>query len=129
MSTHPTDTSARPDERLKNLTSLPRVNLGAIIDHSADPRKVALIGLAQDDSQAARAYTYDELDALADGVARGLLARGLSQGDRVAILAANSPRYVATVLGIMRAGLIAVPVNFKFPVAQVAYVIGDSGAR
>jgi len=129
MSTHPTDTSAQPDERLNNHAGLPRVNLGAIIDRSADPHKVALIGLAQDDSQSARAYTYGELDALADGVARGLLAHGLSQGDRVAILAANSPRYVATVLGIMRAGLIAVPVNFKFPVAQIDYVIGDSGAK
>lgn len=110
------------------------VNLGAIIDRGIDSSKIALIGIAPEGTESVealpgRAYTYGELDAMADSVARGLLARGLSLGDRIAILAANSPRYVATVLGIMRAGLVAVPVNFKFPLAQVAYVIEDSGAK
>jgi len=76
-----------------------------------------------------RSITYGQLDDLADGIARALAARGYAQGERIALLAANSMEYLAVVLGIMRAGLVAVPVNYKFPNATVHYVIADSGAR
>ncbi|MCI0997702.1 acyl--CoA ligase [Pseudomonas corrugata] len=78
---------------------------------------------------AEQAITYGELDDLADGIARALASRGYAEGDRVALLAANSVEYLAVVLGIMRAGLVAVPVNYKFPNSTVHYVIADSGAR
>lgn len=104
-------------------------NLGAL---SGDPRAtddglIALIGL--DAAGAATPVRYAEFAAQAEGIAQGLRRRGYAPGERVAVLAANSARYLATVCGIMRAGLIAVPVNFKFPPALIAYVLGDSGAR
>lgn len=117
-------------------------NLGRIIDRQVDRNRVALIcadergdGLdrgavpCQVPRPRSQRITYGELDDLADGIARALAARGYDQGDRVAILAANSVEYLAAVLGIMRAGLVAVPVNYRFPNATVHYVIGDSGAR
>jgi acyl-CoA synthetase (AMP-forming)/AMP-acid ligase II len=85
-----------------------------------------MIGLS--DALPAVHYTFGELDALADTVARALHAR-YARGERIAILAANSAHHIAIVLGIMRAGLVAVPVNFKFPRALIADVIADSGAR
>ena len=104
-------------------------NLGALAGAPglADGDAIALIGL--DASGAAVAVSHDEFAAQAEGVAQGLRARGYAPGERIAVLAANSTRYLATLCGIMRAGLIAVPVNFKFPPALIAYVIGDSGAR
>lgn len=106
-------------------------NLGDLIDPQANPQHIALIGI--DDNSGAtvaeRQYTYAEVDDIARGVAQALRAQGYQTGDRIAVLAANSVRYVASVLGIMRAGLIAVPVNFKFPSAMIAYVLKDSGAR
>jgi long-chain acyl-CoA synthetase len=101
-------------------------NLGAIIDRERDPQALALIAL--DDALQPVHYSFGELDALADGVAHALSAE-YRRGDRVAVLAANSAHYVATVLGIMRAALVAVPVNFKFPRALIADVIADSSAR
>ena len=105
-------------------------NLGALIargeggDRGANTP--AIIGL--DDDLNERQYTFSELDALADAVASTLAAQ-YARGERIALLAANSADYVATMLGIMRAGLVAVPVNYKFPRALIADVIADSGAR
>jgi long-chain acyl-CoA synthetase len=102
-------------------------NLGALIARDArDANALAIIGL--DDGFNERRYTFAELDVLADAVARTLAAQ-YTRGERIAVLAANSPDYVATMLGIMRAGLVAVPVNYKFPRALIADVIADSGAR
>jgi long-chain acyl-CoA synthetase len=101
-------------------------NLGALIDRGADPVKPALIDLS---GSAARVVSYGELDALCDAVARGLLKRGLTRGDRVGILAANSTEFLATLYGAQRAGLVAVPVNWRFPPQTVDYVLHNSGAR
>lgn len=108
-------------------------NLGDLIDAGGDPCKLALIALGDPDEAGDPAretrMTYGELDALADSVARGLVRRGLEAGERVAILSANCAEYVAALLGIMRAGMVAVPVNFRFPAALSEFVIRDSGAR
>lgn len=101
-------------------------NLGAVIDREKDPHALALIGL--DDALRPVNYSFGDLDTLADSVAHAL-SWTYQRGDRIAVLAANSAHYIATVLGIMRAGLVAVPVNFRFPRALVADVIADSGAR
>jgi long-chain acyl-CoA synthetase len=100
-------------------------NLGDLIRREADQSKPALIDLS---GGAARNVTYAELDALASAVARGLLRRGLQRGDRVGILAANSTEYLAVLYGAQRAGLVPVPVNWRFPAATVDYVLRDSGA-
>jgi long-chain acyl-CoA synthetase len=108
-------------------------NLGDLIGAGADPDKLALIALG-DPAEVNGAWvetrvTYGELDGLANGVARALTRGGFKTGERIAILSANRAEYVAAFLGIMRAGLIAVPVNFKFPAALSNFVIRDSGAR
>ena len=66
---------------------------------------------------------------MANGVARALTARGHGRGDRVAILSANRAEYLAAYYGILRAGLVAVPVNFKFPRATIDFILRDAGAR
>jgi long-chain acyl-CoA synthetase len=101
-------------------------NLGDLIRRDRDPDKRAVIDLGGETPP--REYTYRQIDEMACGVARALLTRQLRRGARVAILSANRAEYLAAVYGIMRAGLVAVPVNFKFPRETIHFIIRDSGA-
>jgi long-chain acyl-CoA synthetase len=101
-------------------------NLGALTSPDRDPDKVAIIDLGTGQE---RRFSYRDFEGQADAVARSLAERGFVRGDRVAILSANRFEYLTTVHGIMRAGFVAVPVNFKFPPATIDYIIHDSGAK
>lgn len=70
-----------------------------------------------------RDLTYDELDQLANRVARLLTSAGIRRGDAVAIFAMNSPEYVATFFGCARIGAKLVPINFMFTPEDVTYVL------
>ena len=102
-------------------------NLGDLIRRDRDLGKVAIIDLGGEASP--REFSFAQLDAAANGVARALSKRGLRRGDRVALLAANRAEYIAAYYGIMRAGLVAVPVNFKFPRATIHFILRDAGAK
>src|SRR6478672_5456498 len=101
-------------------------NLGDLIPRDRDLGKIAIIDLG---GKLAREVSYGQLDAMANGVARALSARGLARGERVAILSANRAEYLAAYYGIMRAGFVAVPVNFKFPRQTIHFILRDSGAK
>ncbi len=76
-----------------------------------------------------RRLTWAELDTQVDAVAGGLLARGLATGDRVALLMGNRPEFVLGYLGILRAGLVALPMNAGYTAPEVAAQVGDAAAR
>src|ERR1700761_4644594 len=106
--------------------SLP-ANLGDFVRRTDDPERPLIIGVGLDGSEAV--MTRGAFDAMADAFARGLLKAGLGRGDRIALLSANRPEYVALMFGAMRAGIVPVPVNFKLPAVTIAQVIADCGAR
>lgn len=73
--------------------------------------------------------TYRQLWDAAARVAGGLRNRGVERGDRVAIRLGNGADWVVAFFGTLLAGAVAVPVNTRFSDEEVAYVVGDSGAR
>jgi len=105
----------------------PFKNLGQLIGRERDLSKIAIVDLGGGGGP--REFSYAALDAMANGVARALLRRGFKRGDRIAILSANRTEYIAACFGIMRAGLVAVPVNFKFPKKTIDFVVRDAGAK
>src|SRR4051794_13407654 len=73
-------------------------------------------------------YTYTQLRTMAESVARWIQAQSLEPGARCAIMAGNSPRWLATYLGVVAAGMTAVPLDTAFHADQVAKLLDDCGA-
>jgi long-chain acyl-CoA synthetase len=102
-------------------------NLGDLVDRAQDGTKLALIDLSGEGG--AREFTFADIDRMCMAATRALLASGLRRGDRVAILAANCAEHLCVCYAAMRAGMVAVPVNFKFPRETIEFILRDSGAR
>ncbi|GAB2862037.1 FadD3 family acyl-CoA ligase [Actinocorallia aurea] len=73
--------------------------------------------------------TFAGLDAAVTEAARGFLAAGLAKGDRVAIWAPNTARWIVAALGLQRAGGVLVPLNTRFQGAEAAFILRKSRAR
>ena len=73
-----------------------------------------------------RAYTYAQLQELIERTAGALAARGIGQGDRVAVLAKNGLEYVQLYFATAAIGAILVPLNFWHRAAEHAWVIDDA---
>ena len=99
-------------------------NLGEIVDRGLEPQTTWMIEVGPDDT--VREFTFADFHRIADGIARALLARGLQRGQSVGILAGNSAEYLLAYFGIMRAGLTAVPINYKLPATTVARILNDA---
>ena len=102
-------------------------NLGLLFAEHARSDRPAIIDLC--DPKRPQPVSYRELDASCNAIARGLVKSGLEPGDRMGILSLNRAEFVMTLLGAMRAGVVPVPVNVKFPKDTVATILRDAGAR
>ena len=65
------------------------------------------------------ALCYGEYHAWSERVAAALIADGLKPGDRVAICSTNSLTYCALIMGIIRAGGIVNPINFRYTPREI----------
>jgi acyl-CoA synthetase (AMP-forming)/AMP-acid ligase II len=76
-----------------------------------------------------RVVTFAEFDGLADRVAAGLLARGVRHGDRIGLLGLNTSQWLAAFFGAARIGAVVVTLNVRYRERELAYMLGQSGAR
>ncbi len=67
---------------------------------------------------------YRAFFAAIDAVARRLRER-FAPGERVAIVAGNSPKWITALYGIWQAGMTAVPIDFMSTAAEIAYILDD----
>ena len=76
-----------------------------------------------------RTLSYAEWDARASRLAAALLGLGLEKGDRIALLATNAIEWLEIYVALARAGLVAVPVNFRLQPREIAYIVDHAEAR
>ena len=74
------------------------------------------------------ATSFAELDERADSLARAIVARGVGEGDRIALLMPNSSRFVELVHASPRAGAIVVPLNARLSRDELAWQLRDAAA-
>jgi fatty-acyl-CoA synthase len=91
---------------------------------AAYPDVDALVDVAAD-----RRWTYSELNAEVDAVARGLMALGVEQGERVGIWAPNCAEWTMVQYAAAKIGAILVNVNPAYRTHELAYVLNQSGVR
>lgn len=99
-------------------------NLGDLINRNLDQNKIALIDFGSEDSP--RQFTFEDIDTQSNAVARGLVRLNLPKGSKVAILSVNCAEFLFSYFGIMRAGYVAVPINYKFPKLTIEFILKDS---
>lgn len=75
-----------------------------------------------------RQWRYSALNQAANRVANGLLAAGLTPGDRLAVYGKNSDAYIIAWLAATKAGLVHVPINFALSSDELRYLLDQSGA-
>lgn len=59
----------------------------------------------------------------------GAMAERFAVGDRVGLLGTNGADFIIAYLGLMRAGLVPVPINYRLPAATIAHILSDSACR
>ena len=80
-------------------------------------------------SQQSIRYSFRELDAAVERVARGFVACGLERGERVGIWAPNCIEWLLTMFAAARAGLVLVNVNPAYRSHELEYALGLVGCR
>lgn len=105
------------------VTRARRNGLGELLWRSARrvPDKLAL-------AYGERRWTYAALDEAVNRVANALLARGVSKGERIALLSHNNDAFVLIHFAAARIGAILVPINFMLKGSEVAYILEHSAA-
>jgi acyl-CoA synthetase (AMP-forming)/AMP-acid ligase II len=101
-----------------------RVNIGDSLTRTAG-RHPDVIAVVDGDRQ----WTYTELNQRVNRVAHGLLERGYTRGDVLALASGNSCEFLVTYYACAKAGVVCVPTNLGWRADEIAYVLDHSGAR
>ena len=76
-----------------------------------------------------REMTWSDFDQRANRFANLLLTRGIRKGQKVAILLMNCLEWLPVYFGILKAGAIAVPLNFRYTADEIKYCLEKSDSE
>ncbi|MFJ9304084.1 hypothetical protein COF04_29580 [Bacillus toyonensis] len=113
--------------KYKNDISLPnqtRRTIHTIFDHIAMKysNKIAIVDSGGETN-------YEELYSLANQMAKILKDNGVVTGSRVLIYLPQSRNYVISIIGVLKAGGVYIPVDHHYPLERVSYMLKDSGSE
>jgi long-subunit acyl-CoA synthetase (AMP-forming) len=78
---------------------------------------------------AVRSVTYSQLANRTASIAAGLSAKGLREGDRIAIYLPNGVDWIEACLAGLRSGAVIVPISYDAAEAEIAYRLSDADCR
>ena len=102
----------------------PSLTIPALLDSAA--RQFGQRPAVEDDPTR---LTYAELFDEARRFGAALVDSGIESGDRVAIWALNSAKWIVAVLGLSQAGAVLVPINTRFKGGEAVDILSRSQAR
>jgi amino acid adenylation domain-containing protein len=73
--------------------------------------------------------SYGELDKITDKLAGTMRRSGVERGDRVAIWMNKSIPSIISILGILKAGAVYIPLDPHSPLPRIAYIMENAGVR
>lgn len=102
----------------------PEIPVQGILSHaaSAHRQKVAVV-------HEGRNFTYEQLDDYSSRLANALSGLGVKKGDRVIVHLKNSPEFIVSYYGVLKAGGVVVSVSPLYKELELAHRAKDSGAE
>ena len=76
-----------------------------------------------------RRFTYAQFGERASRLAGALREAGVKAGDRVAFLSLNCHRLLEAYYGVLEAGAVLLPLNFRLAPRELAYILNDAGVK
>ena len=92
-------------------------------------REYSLIETAAEGDRYRREITWREFDVKANRFANLLFTRGVRRGDKVAILLMNCLEWLPIYFGILKAGAIVVPMNYRYSSDEIKYCLDLADVR
>ena len=110
-------------------TALVEINPSDERDQAATWRELNLIASAHPDAPYRRELSWRDFDRRANRFANLLLSRGIQRGTKVAILLMNCLEWLPIYFGVLKAGCIAVPMNFRYSSDEIKYCLDLADAE
>ena len=104
-------------------SALVEINPSEERDNAVTWRDFNLIENANPDAPYRREMSWKDFDRRANRFANLLLSRGLPKGTKVAVLLMNCLEWLPIYFGILKAGCIAVPMNFRYSSDEIQYCL------
>lgn len=103
--------------------ALVEINPSEERDNAVSWREASLIEGAQEGAPYRREMSWKDFDARANRIANLLLSRGIKKGTKVAILMMNCLEFLPIYFGILKAGCIVVPMNYRYSSDEIKYCL------
>lgn len=101
-----------------------KLTFDELIRHWAE-EKPDQVALEQDGD----ALTFAQLEKRSRRIVAMLKSHGLAKGDRIAWLGKNARHYFELFYSAARMGVVMVPIGWRLAAPEIAYILGDTGAR
>lgn len=97
-----------------------QVNIGELMSHRAyiSPNVEGYVGRKR--------FTFLDMNKRANQFAAYLQAKGIKQGDRIALFAKNNEDFITTFFGAVKLGVITVPINWRLQANEIIYILQNS---